>query len=165
MFKRQKPKKESDGLLKSVLMAYLVLALHVLVIAMICILVIFFRGIVNYMLWIFLAITLLILASGYYFYRRMRAEGKNLREMMHSPLFAGRSVEVSFMGGFASIRLNQQGDPLPPAIAATPAQMQLEDPETQRIRQLTELAGLLERDLISREEYDTAKQQLLKPSP
>jgi hypothetical protein len=161
MFKRQKPKKESDGLLKSVLMAYLVLALHVLVIAMICILVIFFRGIVNYMLWIFLAITLLILGSGYYFYRRMRAEGKNLREMMRSPLFAGRSVEVSFMGGFASIKLNQQGDHLP-ALDAPPATLQLEDPETQRIRQLTELARLLEKDLISREEYDTAKQQLLK---
>jgi hypothetical protein len=161
MFKRQKPKKESDGLLKSVLMAYLVLALHVLVIAMICILVIFFRGIVNYMLWIFLAITLLILGSGYYFYRRMRAEGKNLREMMRSPLFAGRSVEVSFMGGFASIKLNQQGDHLP-VLDAPPATLQLEDPETQRIRQLTELARLLEKDLISREEYDTAKQQLLK---
>jgi hypothetical protein len=161
MFKRNKPKKESDGLLKSVLMAYLVLALHVLVIAMICILVIFFRGIVNYMLWIFLAITLLILGSGYYFYRRMRAEGKNIREMLRSPLFAGRSVEVSFMGGFASIKLNQQGDHLT-AVEAPPAPLQLEDPETQRIRQLTELARLLEKDLISREEYDTAKQQLLK---
>jgi hypothetical protein len=163
MFKRQRQKKESDGLLKSVLMAYLVLAMHVLVIAMICILVIFFRGIVNYMLWIFLGITLLILGSGYYFYRRMRAEGKNLREMMSSPLFAGRSVEVSFMGGFASIRLNQPGDHLQPALegpAASP--LQLEDPETMRIRQLTELARLLEKDLITREEYDTAKQQLLK---
>lgn len=163
MFRRQKQKKESDGLLKSVLMAYLVLALHVLVIAMICILVIFFRGIVNYMLWIFLGCTLLILGSGYYFYRRMRAEGKNLREMMRSPLFAGRSVEVSFMGGFASIKLNQAGDHLQPALEApTTSTLQLEDPETMRIRQLTELAALLEKDLISREEYDTAKRQLLK---
>jgi hypothetical protein len=161
MFKRNKAKKESDGLLKSVLMAYLVLALHVLVIAMICILVIFFRGIVNYMPWVFLAVTLLILGSGYYFYRRMRAEGKNLREILRSPLFEGRSVEVSFLGGFASIRLNQPGDTLPPAIEATARPLQLEDPETQRIRQLTELAKLLEKDLITREEYDSAKHQLL----
>jgi hypothetical protein len=161
MFNRNKPKKESDGLLKSVLMAYLVLALHVLVIAMICILVIFFRGIVNYMPWVFLAVTLLILASGYYFYRRMRAEGKNLREILRSPLFEGRSVEVSFLGGFASIRLNQPGDQLPPAIEANARPLQLEDPETQRIRQLTELAHLLEKDLITREEYDNAKQHLL----
>jgi hypothetical protein len=163
MFKRNKAKKESDGLLKSVLMAYLVLALHVLVIAMICILVIFFRGIVNYMPWVFLAVTLLILGSGYYFYRRMRAEGKNLREILRSPLFEGRSVEVSFLGGFASIRLNQPGDALPPAIEATARPLQLEDPETQRIRQLTELARLLEKDLITREEYDSAKHQLLNP--
>lgn len=163
MFNQQRQKKESDGVLKSVLMAYLVLALHVLVIAMICILVIFFRGIVNYMLWIFLGFTLLILGSGYYFYRRMRAEGKNLREMMHSPLFAGRSVEVSFLGGFASIKLNQHGDHLQPALEGpSDRPLQLEDPETMRIRQLTELARLLEKDLISREEYDTAKQQLLK---
>lgn len=161
MFKRNRAKKESDGLLKSVLMAYLVLAIHVLIIAMICILVIFFRGIVNYMPWVFLAVTLLILGSGYYFYRRMRAEGKNLREILRSPLFEGRSVEVSFLGGFASIRLNQPGDTLPPAIEATPKPLQLEDPETQRIRQLTELARLLEKDLITREEYDSAKHQLL----
>jgi BMFP domain-containing protein YqiC len=81
--------------------------------------------------------------------------------MLRSPLFAGRSVEVSFMGGFASIKLNQQGDHLT-AVEAPSAPLQLEDPETQRIRQLTELARLLEKDLISREEYDTAKQQLLK---
>jgi hypothetical protein len=161
MFNRNKPKKESDGLIKSLLMAYLVLAIHVLVVAMICILVIFFSGIINYMPWIFLAVTLLILATGYHFYRRMRAEGKNLREMMRSPLFEGRSVEVSFLGGFASIRLNQPGDQLPPAIEATARPLQLEDPETLRIRQLTELARLLEKDLTSREEYDNAKQQLL----
>jgi hypothetical protein len=163
MFNRNKPKKESDGLVKSLLMAYLVLAIHVLVVAMICFLVIFFRGIVNYMPWVFLAFTLLILASGYYFYRRMRAEGKNLREILRSPLFEGRSVEVSFMGGFASIRLNQAGDPLPPAIEATARPLQLEDAKTQRIRQLTELARLLEKDLITREEYDNAKHQLLNP--
>lgn len=162
MFNRNKPKKESDGLIKSILMAYLVLAIHVLVVAMICILVIFFSGIVNYMPWVFLAITLLILASGFYFYRRVRAEGKSLREILRSPLFQGRSVEVSFMGGFASIRLNQPNDSLPPAIETTARPLQLEDPETLRIRQLTELAKLLEKDLISREEYDKAKQQLLK---
>ena len=38
--------------------------------------------------------------------------------------------------------------------------MQLEDPETIRIRELAELARLLENDLITRDEFDKAKQRL-----
>ncbi|WP_054690371.1 hypothetical protein [Desulfosarcina cetonica] len=47
-------RKEGDGLVKSVMLAYLILALHLLLIAGIAILVLFFRGVVNYMLWIVL---------------------------------------------------------------------------------------------------------------
>jgi hypothetical protein len=44
---------------------------------------------------------------------------------------------------------------------AQPTQ-QLEDPGTIRIRELTELARMLEKNLITREEYNRAKQTLLK---
>jgi hypothetical protein len=40
--------------------------------------------------------------------------------------------------------------------------MQLEDPETVRIRELAELARLLENDLITREEFNEAKQRLFQ---
>jgi len=156
--------REKDGLVKSVLLAYMILALHVLLIAGLGLLVLFFRGFVQYMLWIFLAGAALVGYSGYRFWRRMKAEGKTLAEMLGNPAFRGRSVEVSLLGGLASIKLGA------PRGRARPLEIdnderapgQLEDPETARIRELGELARLLEQDLITRLEYEEAKQRLLR---
>ena len=154
--------KDKDGLVKSVLFAYMILALHVVLIAGIGLLVLFFRGFVEYMLWIFLAISALIAYSGYRFWRRMKTEGRTLSEMLSSPAFRGRSGEVNLLGGIASFKL---GAPdarrvLPDETAPPPRQ--LEDPETARIRELSELARLLEKDLITLDEYNQAKRRLLK---
>ncbi len=159
---RFKEKKDSNGLFKSILMAYIILVLHVFLIAGLGILVLFFHGIVNYMIWIFLVGSAAILASGYYFYRRMKAEGKTLREMLSSPLLRGRAVEISFLGGLASFKIGRPGDM--PALGSDFLKQfpQLEDPDSIRIRELTELARLLEKDLITRDEYDKAKQQIFK---
>jgi hypothetical protein len=155
--------KEKDSLVKSVLLAYMILALHVLLIAGLGLLVLFFRGFVQYMLWIFLGGTAVVVYSGYRFWRRMKAEGKTLGEMLNSSAFSGRSVEVSLLGGIASLKLGAPDgrralgaveDPAPP--------LQLEDPETARIRELSELARLLEKELVTREEYDLAKRRLLR---
>jgi len=154
---------EKIGLVKSVLLAYMILALHVLLIAGLGLMVLFFRGFVHYMLWIFLAGAALIGYSGYRFWRRMKTEGKTLAEMLGSPVFRGRSVEVSLLGGSASIKLGRpEGSRLLSDEEVGPAPRRLEDPDTVRIRELSELARLLERDLITRQEYDTAKERLLR---
>jgi hypothetical protein len=157
-------KKTSDGLVKSVLLAYFILALHVLLIAGVAILVLFFRGMVNYMLWIVLGGMALIGFSAFYFFRRMRAEGKSLREMLRNPMFNGRSVEVSLLGGMATVKLGQPSQP--PAIAHDAAidVPRLEEPNVPRNRdvsELSELARLLEKDLITVDEFNKAKRQLL----
>ena len=41
--------------------------------------------------------------------------------------------------------------------------LQLEDPETARIREINALAQLLEKELITRDEFTRAKQRLLGP--
>ncbi|BBO86263.1 SHOCT domain-containing protein [Desulfosarcina ovata] len=157
-------KKEGDGLVKSVMLAYFILALHVLLIAGMAILVLFFRGMVNYMLWIVLGGIAIVGISAFFLVRRMRAEGKSLREMLKNPMFSGRSVEVSLLGGMATVKLGQPSQP--PAIGHDTAIdiPRLEDPETSRSRevsQLAELARLLEKDLITVEEFDQAKRRLL----
>ena len=157
-------KKEGDSLVKSVLLAYFILALHVLLIAGMAILVLFFRGVVNYMLWVVLGGIAIIGLSAFFFLRRMRAEGKSLREMLRNPVFNGRSVEVSLLGGMATVKLGQPSTR--PAIghdAATDAP-RLEDPDASHNRdvsELSELARLLEKDLITVDEFNKAKRQLL----
>lgn len=160
-------KKEGDGLVKSVLLAYLILALHVLLIAGMAIMVLFFRGIVNYMLWIFLGGIALIAFSLLYFFRRMRAQGRSLGEMLKNPMFNGRSVEVSLLGGMATVKLGQPSSSPLPAIGNDSAIdiPRLEDPDVVRkheVSELTELARLLEKDLITVDEFNRAKRRLLK---
>ena len=72
MLKKNKPaSNQGDGLFKSVMLAYMVLVLHVVLMLGLGLLVIFFRGVIQYMLWIFLFGTVAVVASGLYFYRRM----------------------------------------------------------------------------------------------
>lgn len=155
-------KDKGDGLFKSVMLAYMVLVLHVLLMVALGLMVIFFRGVVQYMLWIFIAGALAVIISAYYLYRRMKAEGKTLKQMFSSPMLNGRPVEVSFLGGLASFRVGARGHAQQLESGMAESTHQLEDPETARIRELTELARMLEKDLITREEYNQAKKTLLK---
>ena len=156
--------KEGDGLVKSVLLAYFILALHVLLIAGMAILVLFFRGVVNYMLWIVLGGIAVAGLSAFFFIKRMRAEGKSLREMLRNPVFSGRSVEVSLLGGMATVKL---GQPAPLQAIEHDASVdipRLQGPDAPRnpeISELAELARLLEKDLITVDEFNRAKRQLL----
>ncbi|MBC2713217.1 MAG: SHOCT domain-containing protein [Desulfosarcina sp.] len=154
--------KEGDGLVKSVLLAYFILALHVLLLAGVVVLVLFFRGVVSYMLWISLGGIALIGFSAFYFIRRMRAEGKSLREMLRNPMFNGRSVEVSLLGGMATVKLGQSSQPPTIGHDAAIDIPRLEDPDASRSREvseLAELARLLEKDLITVDEFNKAKRQ------
>ena len=149
---------ENKGMFKGVFVAYFILILHVLLLAGLGLLILFFRGVVNYMLWIFLIGGAIIFFSAYRFYRKMKREGKNLRDMMNSPVFRGREVEVSLLGGLASLKV---GKPEHDLIEYRPDEIRrLEDPESVRMRELNELVRLLESDLITREEYDQAKKGL-----
>jgi len=145
------------------MLAYMIIGLHVLLVAGIILVVIFLRGVVHYMLWIFLGGLLVILCSCFLFYRKMRAQSKNLKETLTSPVFAGRPVEVILLGGLASLRIGGDRSSAPAPIEDAPDPVyRLEDPETVRIRQLEALANLLEKNLITLDEYNREKHRLLR---
>lgn len=152
--------KEESGLFQGVFMAYSILLLHVILLAGLGCLVLFFRGLIQYMLWIFLGGSALVTYSGYRVYKRMHDERKNLGEMLRLPMFSGRSVEVNLLGGFASLKVGDRND----ANARNSIDetfRQLEDPTTLRIRELGELARLFEHKLITLDEYNRTKNELL----
>lgn len=153
-------KKEGSGLFKSVSMAFVILILHVILIIAIGLLILFFKGFVNYMVWIFLGVSAVIFLATYLFYRRIRSEGRSIRDTLNSPMFQGRPVEVSFLGGVASIRVGA-----PSTLPALGTQihshpLQLEDSTAVRIRELTELSRLFEKGLITLDEFNQAKGKL-----
>jgi hypothetical protein len=158
------PKKEKESQhFRSVLMAYFILVIHVVLVAGLVMMVIFFRGIINYMIWIFLGGLIAILFSGYHFYKRMKMEGKTLREILNTYRHSGRSVEVSFLGGLASLKIGGENH-RPPALnsSSTGRLKQLEDPDSIRIKEFSELVRLLENNLITLEEYNKFKEQIFK---
>ena len=157
-----KKAKEEDSHFKSVLMAYFMLVLHVILIAALVLLVIFFRGIINYMIWIFVIGSAAVIASSYHFYKRMKKEGKTLRELLSSSRYSGRTIEISFLGGLASLKIGKP-DNVPALDSGSSGQIrQLEDPKDIRIREFSELVRLLENNLITLDEYNKFKEQIFK---
>ena len=157
-----KKEKESQHF-KSVLMAYFILVLHIVLVAGLVLMVIFFRGIINYMIWIFLGGLIAIIVSGYHFYKRMKMEGKTLREILNTYRHSGRSVEVSFLGGLASLKIGGEHHNPPALNSHSSGQIkQLEDPESIRYKEFSELVRLLENNLITLEEYNKFKEEIFK---
>lgn len=157
-----KKKEDVDSPFKGVMLACFILVLHVILLAGVGVMVIFFRGIINYMLWILIGVTVIIIAAVYYIYRRMKEEGKTLKETLSSPMFSGRPVEVSVLGGLASFKIGRPGNMRTLGNDQPRQFLQLEDSSSMRIRQLTELADLLKNNLISQDEYNIAKHQIFK---
>ncbi len=162
MFSKKK-KKTSDGIFKGIMAAHAILFLHLILFAALGLLVVFLGGMMQYMGWILLGGLGILGLSAYWFIRRLRREGKSLKETLRSPVFRGRNVEVSLLGGMATLKLDQQDGRPEKAIEAERLQppLQLEDPDTARIREINELARLLEKDLITLDEFNRAKQRLL----
>jgi cytochrome c biogenesis protein CcdA len=157
-------KKEKDSQhFTSVLMAYFILLLHVILVAVLVLMVIFFRGIVNYLLWIFIVGSIVIIVSGYHFYKRMKKEQKTLGEILNASRFNGRSVEISFLGGLASLKIGSAPHDLPALESSSSGRLkQLEDPDSARHKEFSELVRLLENNLITLEEYNKFKEEIFK---
>ncbi|MDL2330077.1 SHOCT domain-containing protein [Desulfosarcina sp. OttesenSCG-928-A07] len=156
--------KEKKTLSRGVLIAYSILGLHVVLIGGIVVLVLFLGGILNHMTWILLGGLGLITLSAFFVIRRIRSEKKSLQDMVQNPLFGGRALEVSFLGGMATIKLSAPSDIQAIGYDSAIDVPLLESPEsskTSTISQLTQLARLLEKDLITVDEFNEAKHRLL----
>ena len=157
-----KPEKPTMELFKGVMLAHMILGLHVVLICLIGLVVIFFGGIARYWAWIFLGGLGLTAAGAFLIYRKLKAQGRNLIRDLHGiSVPSGSTLEVRFLGGLASVKFARPAGSSPPEITAPSAPALLEDPETQRLRELTHLAQLYEKELITREEFERAKRTLL----
>ncbi len=150
-------------LLKGVLLAHLIIGLHLVVITLLGLLVIFFGGLARYWAWILVG----GLAAGGLLaalvVRRIRAGSRQMaRELRGTPVVAGGTMEISFLGGLASVTFSRPnaGSTLPPSAGPPPL---LENTEAQRIRELAQLAQMVEKNLITADEFKRAKAAILNP--
>jgi len=154
-----KNKNEITSLVSSLFLASSVLLFHVILVVVMGILVLFFSGLVNYIFWIFLGGCALIGGAVYFFFRYMKKDGSQMvYQLLSLPELKGKKIEVKLLGGLASLKI--AGDDAKSHVIdmdPSPTSRQLEDPRSIRLRELTELSRLREKNLITAEEYDQAK--------
>lgn len=158
---RKKDPKTSESLVRSIMLAHMILLMHAVLAGGLFVSVIFFQGLLHYMPWIFLTGAVVVVASGLRVYAVMKRDQKTLAEILRDPLFAGRPVTLSFLGGLVSLRV---GEPEQQPLVLTQAGPEVLDaPErpASRARELSRLAGLYEKNLLSWQEYEEAKKDLL----
>jgi hypothetical protein len=158
-----KADKPGAELIKGVLLAHAIIGLHVGVIALIGLLVLFLDGLARYWGWILLGGLTAAGLFGVFVYRKVTSRGRDIyRDLRSAPVMPGGTLEVSLLGGLASVKFSKPADvPALPHAAALPAL--LEDSAALRIRDLGTLARMYEKNLITREEFEQAKAAMFNP--
>jgi hypothetical protein len=152
--------KVGNTLYQNILAAFLILIMHVVLVAGIGVLILFFYGIINHMAWIIIGTSCLFI-GGYWLYRRIKSDSRVLRNIAGDSL-KGKTVEISFLGGMATFKISDSQ--VNKRINKDPSNSlrQLEAPNSENINSLTELARLYEKKLITSDEYNKAKEKILK---
>jgi len=154
------PSPPQEGIFKGVLLAYFVLVLHVVLILGLGVFMLLFAGVVTYLPWIMALGFLTIAGSGYIWWKHMKKRGRKIRDVLADPLYRGRSVELSFLGGMVSLKLGQGPDALPMGHSTLAVPRQIVGSETHKAEKLIRLAYLLKKDLITIDEYLEAKKEI-----
>jgi hypothetical protein len=123
------------------------------------VLIMFFYGFVNHMIWMILGFTCLS-AGGIWLYIRIKSDAKALKNIAGESL-KGKTVEVDFLRGVATLKISDAKDGQDAHRITSDRPRQLAGPESENINTLSELARLYEKKLISRDEYNKAKHKIL----
>lgn len=161
MHKARNPSQPQESIFKGALLAYSILFLHVIFIVGIVILILFFRTVINYLPWILAIGGILMVGSWYLWWHRVKKRGKKLGDILQDPIFQGRTVEVTLLGGLASLKIGQPQGPLAIDYKAPEGPKQIVDPATARAQELTKLAALLKENLITMDEFLRVKKDLM----
>ena len=152
--------KSPENLFGGVLLAHLVLFLHVILILGLGACMFFFGGVIAYLPWVLALGGLLVAGSAFLWWKHIKRRGRKIREVLKDPLFQGRTVEVSLLGGLASVRLGQSQEPLALPHGSPKTPKLLTDPSAPHAEQLVDLARLLKDDIITIDEFLAAKKEL-----
>ena len=156
-----KTNKKDKGLASGIFLAYSILVFHALLIGLLFILIIFFRGIVNNLLQIMIIGIIITILSAYFFYKKIKKNSGQLKDILNDPAFKGRNLEISFMGGIASLKIGLPVEYNNALEYSSKEPLQIEDLKTIRLRELKNIAEIYEKGLISKQEYQKLKDEII----
>ena len=153
---------QNKSFFSGVVLGYLVLVLHILLMIVLGFTVVLIKGIYDFRWLIFVAGIALIAGSAFYFYRYFQEHKRRISDLMADPAFSDRTLEISLMGGMATLKLGHREDNLKLIQADDGTQIkQLEAPKSTQLKELSELTRMLEDELITREEFLKLKKDII----
>lgn len=151
----------NKSILNGVFVGYFVLLLHILLILGLAVAVILIKGMYDFRWLIFIVGIALLTGSGYFFYRRLKQGKRSLRDTLNDPTLRDRTLEISLFGGMAAVKLGHKDQALQLIDATEPQDIrQLQAPRSQ-LGELEQLARMLDDKLITRDEFQQLKQQIV----
>ena len=154
---------KKNPLFSGVMAGYLILLAHLLLIVILAATVVFIQTLAEYIEYILAGGVLLIIGSAVFFYRVLKQNGKEILNTLKNPAFQGQNIEISLLGGLASVSINST-EKSPQLILDnhSPTIQALPDPHSSSPRnELLRLADLYDRGLISKEEFLGLKEEFL----
>jgi hypothetical protein len=97
-----------SGLFKNMLTAYLILMLHVVLLAGIGLTVILFKGMYQYLPWITAGFCLLVFVTVWIIYQRIKKNSMEIKDILSMPEFQERTVDIKLLGGIASFKITPE---------------------------------------------------------
>lgn len=162
-------KTDKDGVFKNIFIAYFILLFHVVLLAGIAVFVVLIKGFFEYLPWIMAGAGLLIALCTWLVIRQMRKHSQQIQDIMSNEQLKNRNVEISFMGGLASFKINSKEQDAGRLLASPEpdghpsADIRLIETDGDRAeRKMNQLNALYEKDLITKEEFDKARQSIIQ---
>ncbi|MFU8768753.1 MAG: SHOCT domain-containing protein [Desulfotignum sp.] len=160
-------KTDKEGLFKNLSIAYLILLFHVVLLAGIAIFVILIKGFFQYLPWIMAGAGLVVILFGWIVFRQMRKNSSHIQDVLSSESLRDRDVEISFMGGLAAFKIQAKENtdrlleyPGPDRLSAETRLIETEADRAER--EINQLTALYEKNLISKEAFEKAKQTIIQ---
>ena len=155
-----------SGLPRGIYIASIILLLHIVLLAVIGSIIILFKGIYQYLPWIMGGGGLLITATVWILYQRMKNNSSDIKEILSMPQFQNREVEVKFLGGMASFKIapetNQQTLIEHHALNNSNTPM-IENGLNKKEEKIFRMKELFKKeDLMDKKEFEKAKQDILQ---
>ncbi len=151
-----------NGLFKSIFTAYLILLLHVVLLAGIGVTIILFKGLYQYLPWVMGGIALLVMVIAGLLYQRMKNNSAQIKEILSMPQFQDRTVEIKLLGGIASFKITPETNQHTLIDNNYSNTLLIENDINKTEQQILKLTTLFKKDIITKEEFDKAKQDIIQ---
>jgi hypothetical protein len=86
---------------------YMIIGLQIVFVFGLTLVVMLVGKVISTPVWVYLAMFVLMISGCYYIYRKVKKHFQKLREAVQAAATSNRNYEISFMGGFLTMRVEQ----------------------------------------------------------